>query len=184
MTTKAILTRTEEEKLRLAHETVDYLNELLALSPEAMDALMKHHVDCEAALADHPTVQAVAVQASQPAYVVGVLGIINGLIGEREGIGYVVAGFDDETGKLTRFMVTSHTQHAELKGKPLKPITKKTAAGWGWPGLSKKMHYFGADHRSLCGKWAYTGERVHVLDHTHALPDQCKVCFRKQHAAL
>lgn len=33
-------------------------------------------------------------------------------------------------------------------------------AGWGWPGNSRKAHYFkDGSITSLCGRWLYSGER-------------------------
>jgi hypothetical protein len=48
--------------------------------------------------------------------------------------------------------------------------------GWGWPLLARKAHYF-RDHRSLCGRWWYTGE----LDDPgpQASPDDCAACQKK-----
>lgn len=49
-------------------------------------------------------------------------------------------------------------------------------AGWAWPGLSKRAHYFPADSlRSLCGKWLLRGERE---DTAHESPDNCAACKR------
>jgi hypothetical protein len=48
-------------------------------------------------------------------------------------------------------------------------------AGWGWPGLAKKAHYFEDDY-ALCGKWLFTGATV---DSNHDSPDNCATCRRK-----
>ncbi len=50
--------------------------------------------------------------------------------------------------------------------------------GWGCPANSRKAHYFVADDmRSLCGKWAYTGERFDDK-HDHSL--NCADCKRRR----
>ena len=50
-------------------------------------------------------------------------------------------------------------------------------AGWGWPGASRKAHYFaeGAS-TSLCHGWAFTGSR---FDEHDAHSDNCKDCARR-----
>lgn len=49
--------------------------------------------------------------------------------------------------------------------------------GWGWPANSKKAHYFlEGSIRSLCGKWAFTGERESGKDES---PDNCAECKRR-----
>ena len=50
--------------------------------------------------------------------------------------------------------------------------------GWGFPGLSKKAHYFNAgDSISLCGEWMFSGIR---FDEMHEHPDNCKMCMKKR----
>lgn len=49
--------------------------------------------------------------------------------------------------------------------------------GWGWPGNSKKAHYFREGSiSSICGKWAYTGERESGNDSSL---DNCADCKRR-----
>lgn len=52
-----------------------------------------------------------------------------------------------------------------------------TKAGWGYPLLGKKWHYFNNDWISLCGKWMYTGE----LEDRTDLGDtrNCRACTKK-----
>jgi hypothetical protein len=55
----------------------------------------------------------------------------------------------------------------------------KTKEGWGWPGNSKKAHYFINGH-SLCQKWLFLG----VLDQPQETsdkpgPDDCAACHKK-----
>jgi hypothetical protein len=49
--------------------------------------------------------------------------------------------------------------------------------GWGFPGLSKKAHYFDNDAICLCRKWMFTGE---LDDKFHDHPDNCKECVRRR----
>lgn len=49
-------------------------------------------------------------------------------------------------------------------------------AGWGFPGASRKAHYFKAGQAfSLCSKWMYTGPRETEVV---ASPDDCAICTR------
>ena len=114
--TQAITERTEEEKMRLAQETVDYLNELMALDEHAISWLMRQYIKCNIPLTEHPTVQVEPLQSAHSECVVGVLGIINGLIGARDGIGYMVANCSDATGKLIGFSVVTEEQRLQFKG--------------------------------------------------------------------
>lgn len=53
----------------------------------------------------------------------------------------------------------------------------RQTSGWGWPGLSRKAHYFHNNDISLCGKWMFTGERVGSME--KAGPDDCAECKRR-----
>ena len=47
--------------------------------------------------------------------------------------------------------------------------------GWGWPGASRKAHYFiGA--MSLCRKWMYTGPLT--ANQGASSPDDCAACTK------
>lgn len=116
--TTAIVERAENVKHQLAVETVEYLNELLAIDPDGIDSAFSVATDCDPDLGEHPTLQVWAIQSAQPEYAVGVLGIINGLIGVRDGVGYITAVYDDDSGRLIRFDVTTEEQRAKMK--PLK----------------------------------------------------------------
>ncbi len=179
--TKAIEGRTEEEKLLLTRDTVDYLNELLNIDRKAIRRLVSHHVPCSLELVEHPTVQAHATHVAQPEYAVGMLGIINGLIGVRNHTGYITAVFGAETGELLRFEFTrrrgERTPEEILKEHDdAQKSEPPPGEGWGWPPSAKKMHYFGPDHRALCLKWAYTGERLNG-EPGRENKEVCKVCF-------
>lgn len=87
-------------------ETIAFLNELIALDPEAMRALVEHHVPANQGLVDHPTVQVSGYDGAPPK--VGLLGILNGLFGtDEEGWGVISALFEDD-GRLVKFMRTVH----------------------------------------------------------------------------
>ncbi|MBM10445.1 MAG: hypothetical protein CMF69_12925 [Magnetovibrio sp.] len=57
---------------------VEILNDALERDPEAMTDLINLRADCNAQLATHPTIQ---VQKYGDVYRVGVLGILNGVLG-------------------------------------------------------------------------------------------------------
>jgi hypothetical protein len=85
---------------------VDVLNRALAEDPEAIRRLMSEaYVPCNETLANDPTIQVrtekVGVGTYQPVippkthyYSVGALGLINGIIGIKNGHGYVAACFN------------------------------------------------------------------------------------------
>lgn len=53
------------------------------------------------------------------------------------------------------------------------------SAGWGWPGRSKKCHYFPAgDSFSLCGKWGFYFGPIEP-DTDSASKDDCAACRKK-----
>ena len=49
------------------------------------------------------------------------------------------------------------------------------ARGWGWPGNSRKAHYF-VNGRSLCSKWMYFGD---LYDENDDYTRNCAACKRK-----
>ena len=51
-------------------------------------------------------------------------------------------------------------------------------AGWGWPGLAKKAHYF-IDGRSLCSRWFFTGTLEKANDQSPANCVACKKILEK-----
>ena len=77
------------------------LNEMVKMDPEAAHALIEQRVSCNDTLRDHPTIQ---VQVDGGKAEVGLLGVLNGLLGaDATGWGPIVACFDDDSGKLLRF---------------------------------------------------------------------------------
>ncbi len=114
--TQAIAERTEAEKMRLAQETVDYLNELMALDEHAISWLMRQYIECNIPLTEHPTVQVQQLQSAHSECVVGVIGILNGLIGARDGIFYMLANCSYATVMLIGFSVVTEEQRLQFKG--------------------------------------------------------------------
>lgn len=64
------------------------LNELLALDPKAIEALVRFRVTCNEELAKHPTVQ--VRKESGGRYSIGLMGVLNSIFGKNQ----------DGTGKL------------------------------------------------------------------------------------
>ena len=78
-------------------EIVAFLNEILAIDPDAISQLFGLRVACNQQLAEHPTVQ---VLAEDDRYQVGILGLLNGFCGtidhgDRKGWGGIIAHIDD-----------------------------------------------------------------------------------------
>ena len=57
---------------------VDLLNDVLERDPEAITKLVNMRIDCNERLANHPTVQ---VHKFDDVYRIGVLGLLNGVLG-------------------------------------------------------------------------------------------------------
>lgn len=88
--------------LAIAARIVELMNEALALDPVAVRKLCGRRVECNRALADHPTIQ---VRSNGMRYAVGMLGVLNGIAGaDEDGWGHVVAVFNDHGG-IDRFVV-------------------------------------------------------------------------------
>lgn len=82
-------------------ETIEFLNELLKYDKPAIARLLQKRTSCNEDLSNHPTVQ---VGGRDGTYVVGVLGILNGLFGiNKNGWGEIIAVYDLETEDLVRF---------------------------------------------------------------------------------
>lgn len=95
--------KSHEYRLALAEHFIEVLNSALIADTKAVRNLVEHRVPCNKALADHPTIQAVVERVSTTSgaatlvdkYTVGMLGILNGLIGvDVNAQGYVQAIFD------------------------------------------------------------------------------------------
>lgn len=79
---------------------VKLLNEANDADPDAMSRLISHRTPCNDRMANHPTIQ---VGKDGSTFLVGMLGIINGIYGTRvNGHGFVAAITNDE-GEILRF---------------------------------------------------------------------------------
>jgi hypothetical protein len=50
--------------------------------------------------------------------------------------------------------------------------------GWGFPGNSRKAHYFGTDGMALCHRWGLF--RGSLDDTNHESPENCAECKRRR----
>ncbi len=92
--------------IELANKIVNFLNELLQVDKEAIEVLIDRRVKVNEQLLNHPTVQVSSEDGKTGS--VGLLGILNGLVGVKSnGWGYIVAHYDDESGRLINFSVNS-----------------------------------------------------------------------------
>nr|GLK21701.1 hypothetical protein GCM10017606_25280 [Microbacterium terregens] len=84
---------------------VAFLNSLVALDRDWMDALVKHRPECNLALARHPTVQ---VGRHGEGYHAGLIGLLNGIVGEEPTDGVFlpgqIAAVSDGNGRLEQFI--------------------------------------------------------------------------------
>lgn len=92
---------TQEE---LADLMIERLNEIARHDPEAIAKLIEQRVPCNDEMAEHPTVQ---VNTDYGGPRVGVLGLLNGLVGaidegKLKGYGFIAAVYDDN-GTFLRF---------------------------------------------------------------------------------
>lgn len=94
-------------------ETVDFLNELLKTDPVTVNSLLSMRTSCSEKMADHPTVQ-VGTIGKSTYYIVGLIGIINGLFGvDDDDMGRITADYKD--GQITRFRLANVLMGAEEK---------------------------------------------------------------------
>lgn len=74
------------------NHAINVLNRALNKDPIAINAIMEHRFSCNKDLVDDPTIQ---VMDNGDTYLVGTLGLINGIFGIREnGHGYIAAVYD------------------------------------------------------------------------------------------
>lgn len=84
-------------------QAVEFLNSLLTVDDLAISSLINNRIPCNRELADHPHVQ---VTASRSGYLVGMLGILNGIFGTKDdGRGFIRAVYDSDDGDLMYFDV-------------------------------------------------------------------------------
>jgi hypothetical protein len=89
----------------MADHAILILNKLLAVDPTVIRQMMDFRLPCSQALADDPTIQ-VALR-EDGAYAVGLVGIINGLLGiDDRGYG-PITGFVEDDGVISRFERTA-----------------------------------------------------------------------------
>jgi hypothetical protein len=95
----------EFQETDLVTLVVDSLNEYLDLDREAITSLVEFRVPANDCLLNHPSVKVVLDEGPRP--MVGILGILNGIIGGLPGsqTRCVTAVFDDHD-KLLRFELT------------------------------------------------------------------------------
>lgn len=79
---------------KLAKQIVEFLNEIFKIDPAAVISLVETRFACNDKMADHSTVQ---VAESTSGYVVGLLGILNGICGVQEnGMGFIAVIYEDD----------------------------------------------------------------------------------------
>lgn len=83
----------KESKTVSLEETIDFLNDAIRTDSKAMENLFESRVLCNQEMADHPTIQVMSLDGK---YLVGLIGILNGLFGVDEyGWGPIAAVWDD-----------------------------------------------------------------------------------------
>lgn len=83
----------QELDIEIARKIIDFLNRLIEIDKDAVEALIGTRVPCNRAMQDHPTVQ---VAGTLECPEVGFLGIINGLCGIKpNGYALIVAHYED-----------------------------------------------------------------------------------------
>lgn len=87
---------------------LNILNSALACDNQAITNLVESRVICNEALANHPCI--LARNKNNGHYDIGILGIINGMIGvdEKTGYGHITAVYDEEEKIVLRFEKTDH----------------------------------------------------------------------------
>lgn len=96
-------------------DVIDLLNAILAVDPQCTQGLIMSRMQCNDAILEHPTIQAVRRGSSKS---VSTLGLLNGLFGvyddgPKVGHGPIVADVEDVLPhKLIRFRVNHNEQEA------------------------------------------------------------------------
>ena len=92
---------------------VDFLNDLLETDADAVKSLVEFRVKCNEDMMSHETVQVLCDSDSDGNPInprVGMLGILNGLLGIRDsGMGKFAAEFDED-GHLHRFVAITENE--------------------------------------------------------------------------
>lgn len=93
-----------DEKKELANKIINFMNELIDLDYKAIESLVEHRVPCNEGLANHSTIQ--TARDDKGKSIVGLLGILNGIVGKDEdGWGFIAANFEKD-GCLIEFLPT------------------------------------------------------------------------------
>jgi hypothetical protein len=91
---------------------VELLNEALKLDHDTIEALVEYRVGCNKDLAEHPTIQVGLDATKKSGFIVGMLGILNGLFGASSQGGGIRAIYDDKAKtKLLRFEKYDPAKH-------------------------------------------------------------------------
>jgi len=100
--TRLSLLYTHQREPNEIDRAIQVLNRALAASPNSIRFLVENRTVCTESLADDPTIQCAEDEGS---WFVGMLGIINGILGvdRNSGYGPIQAMFDAKTGNILRF---------------------------------------------------------------------------------
>lgn len=107
---------TKEERLQFANDVILLLNSAVECDKAAMHKLVEFRVRCNSALAQHPTIQvrtgqesnSIGAAALVDVHRVGLLGILNGVLGMDEFDQAYLAGSYDDEGKLIKFVLNGN----------------------------------------------------------------------------
>lgn len=84
----------------MIEQAIEYLNSLLEDDREAIEKLIESRVNCNEALANHPTCEVGLhpISSTFPVYCVGLLGVINGMLKEYNDVktGPICAVYDKD----------------------------------------------------------------------------------------
>jgi hypothetical protein len=108
-----------------ARAVVDFMNEALAVDRLAVEGLLFHRVPCNAAMADHPTIQ-VRSYDPPPIPTVSMLGLLNGLCGaDEDSIGAVYVDMMEDSDHIAQFrFVDVYADAVEKLARELFPLIK------------------------------------------------------------
>ncbi len=94
-----------------AYQACEVLNRALEADPKAMHQLLSISIQCNERLGEDPTIICQITEDDQLA--LGVLGLINGVLGNRsDGKGPLCGIVDKDTGAIVRFDVTPYQDTA------------------------------------------------------------------------
>jgi hypothetical protein len=124
-------------------DVIDRLNDAVKRDWKAMHQLVENRVAVKAEMVDHPTIIVVPVQQQQgTSFLLGMLGVINGLVREDDKSAPIEAMFDDQNGELIGFKLrgdqTPAVDHRRVELTMLElghRYRVKDRAGNRWEGL-------------------------------------------------